>query len=80
MGYAEDKWLKEFDEKSPKFKWFWIAYGFDWDYLIELRKQEKIPWMIHLMNDVWYILPDNEFNIIKNPPGWKEFLDLLEEL
>lgn len=76
----EKEWLQKFDETNEEFKWFWFEYGYDWEYLMKLRKQEKVASMINLMNDAWFRLPDSKFNIISNPKGWSEFLDLLEAL
>jgi hypothetical protein len=77
---SEEKWLEKFDETYETFKWFWIEYGFDWNYLMILRGKKKVTSMISLMNDTWFKLPDSKFNIIENPKGWSEFLFLLEAL
>jgi len=46
---------------------------------MEYRKIENVTMMISIMNSVWFHLPDNKFNIIENPKGWKEFLYLIED-
>lgn len=76
---TDTQWFNLFDVTKDTFKWFWVASGFDWEKLLQLRKEKKKDRMISLMNDVWFALPDGRFNIIENPSGWKEFLDLIEE-
>jgi hypothetical protein len=75
------QWLTQFDITYTKFMWFFIDYGFgqDWLNLIKLRKMGEWRSMLVIMNNVWFRLPDNKFNIIENPPGWSEFLILIEE-
>lgn len=76
-------WLELFDKTKEDFKWFFLGYGFEmeWMELEEYRKMgdEGIPTMLNIMNKVWFLLPDGEFNIIANPKGWKDFLILIEE-
>lgn len=72
-------WFILFDTTKDSFKWFWLAYGFSWSELIQLRKDNKKGQMISMMNEVWFALPDSRFNIVENPAGWKEFLALIEE-
>jgi len=42
------------------------------------RNENNWVKLIDLMNGVWFALPDGRFNIIENPPGWSEFVNLLE--
>jgi hypothetical protein len=71
--------LQLFDDTKDNFKWFFDDYGYDWNKLLELRKAEDQDGMYSYMNTVWYELPDNQFNIMRNPKGWSDFLNLLEE-
>lgn len=81
-------WITEFDLVSAKFKWFFLEYGFakEWWKIISYRNSATeenydatVFHMKSIMNDVWFKLPDNVFNIIVMPKGWKEFLSLIEE-
>jgi hypothetical protein len=73
--------LKDFDEGYPKFKWFIVKYfrNSTIEIIEDLRKQEKVGDLICMLNDIWFLLPDGEFNIRANPPGWSEFLRVIEE-
>ena len=31
------------------------------------------------LNNIWFSLPDGVYNIIVNPPGWSEFLKVIED-
>jgi hypothetical protein len=72
-------WFKTFDETKGKFEWFVVQYfkGY-WEKLLEAREDRNYGTMVTILNDIWFWLPDNRFNIINNPPGWKEFLNLIE--
>ena len=82
-------WLIAFDVEHPKFKWFFLEYGFtkQWYLLMEIRSHEcecksdedRMFKMKTIMNEVWFKLPDNIFNIMVNPRGWSSFLNLIEE-
>ena len=87
VGYTKDEWLSMFNEYKPKFGWFIIEWFGEtaMDRLNELAKQEQrgycpVERMISLLNQVWFELPDRRFNIMVNPPGWSEFLRLIEPL
>lgn len=83
------EWLEDFAVKSAQFKWFFLEYGFSkqWYLLMEIKNhscecksdEERMYKMITIMNDVWFKLPDNVFNIIVNPKGWHPFLSLIEQ-
>ncbi len=77
---TDKDWFQLFDNTKDKFEWFFLEYGFDnhWQNLKEARKCQDIRAMLSFMNDVWFRLPDNKFNILANPPGWNEFLALIE--
>ena len=78
---TDTEWFKLFDETNYKFLWFFVDYGHGevWDRLVEERANENREMMIELMNIVWFLLPDGRFNIMENPDGWSEFLNLIEE-
>lgn len=76
---TKQEWLQLFDDTKDNFKWFFDDYGYDWNKLLELRKAEDQDGMYSYMNNVWFELPDNQFNIMRNPKGWSDFLNLLEE-
>lgn len=74
-----DEWLKYWDENNHKFSWFILKYFPEyWIQLEALRKTKNKKMMYYILSDIWFKLPDNRFNIIENPPGWREFLTLLE--
>lgn len=75
------EWFLLFDETKETFHWFFTKYfgTYTWDALMDYRKTENMFNMISLMNKVWFELPDSKFNIIENPPGWSEFLNLIEQ-
>jgi hypothetical protein len=77
----KQEWLQLFDKTCNTFKWFWTKYGYSdlWILLIMEREYENIDAMKRIMNDVWFELPDGRFNIMVNPKGWSEFLNLIEE-
>ena len=68
-----------YDNSKNSFKWFVDKY-FPGAFakLEALRKQGKWSSMLNHMNDMWFKLPDSEFNIIKKPLGWSQFLNLIE--
>lgn len=73
------EWLDIFDETKDEFKWF-IDKFFPgrFDELLYMHGQKDWKGMECKMTDIWYALPDCDFNIIANPPGWNEFITLLE--
>ena len=74
------EWFFQFDKTKDNFKWFWEQYfPGKWEQLLALRENDDIDGMINSMNDVWFWLPDNKFNIMVNPKGWNEFLYLVEQ-
>ena len=72
--------FEKFDECYPKFKWF-IEKHFK-DDVIEKIESARIDrddrTLLRILNMIWFYLPDDQYNIITNPPGWSEFLYLLE--
>ena len=77
---TDREWFQLFDSTRHKFEWFFDEYGFGlhWDKMMACRLREDREGALSVMNVVWFELPDNKFNIIENPKGWSEFLDLLE--
>lgn len=69
-----------FLELLPKFQWFierWFGKK-TVDYLISLANDNKDDELSSNLNDIWFELPDDTFNIRENPEGWSEFLSILE--
>ena len=74
-------WFEKFDAALPEFTWF-IEKHFKpecKEVMMHLRKEEDIKMLKYMLWQIWFYLPDNEFNIIVNPKGWHEFLSLIEE-
>jgi len=78
---TDEEWFKLFDETSKTFKWFIIQYFgvYRWDELMFHINRDQKDKAIIIMNEIWFDLPDSRFNIIENPKGWREFLNLIEE-
>ena len=74
-------WLQQFDDTCETFKWFFLKYGYqeDWLNLLQQREMDNMDGMKNIMNQIWFELPDHIFNIMENPHGWTEFLNLIEE-
>jgi len=74
-----DKFYELYEITRDDWSWFVVDYfgKGSMDKLDELAEQ-KDPSLYSHLNDVWYHLPDNQFNIRENPSGWSEFLRLLE--
>jgi hypothetical protein len=73
------EWLASYDATKHQFKWF-IEKHFPGMFgkLESMRIKREWPSMLNHMNDMWFKLPDNAFNIVANPPGWRQFVNLLE--
>ena len=72
---------QRFLELLPKFQWFikrWFGQE-TVDYLKQLANDGKEAELSGKLNDIWFELPDDIFNIRENPDGWNEFLSLIEE-
>lgn len=82
MAVTKEQWLKNFDNSKSEFEWFILKYfGIRvMESINSYRVDDDYGKMITIMNDMWFRLPDNKFNIMENPKGWNEFLYLLEEL
>lgn len=72
---------KRFLQLLPKFQWFikrWFGQE-TVDYLKQLANDDKEAELSNKLNDIWFELPDDVFNIRENPDGWNEFLSLIEQ-
>ena len=75
----EEDWLKLYDQTVEKFEWFIKKFTPEkYSKLIDARSKNSRAAMLPIMNDIWFVLPDSQFNIVENPKGWSEFLDLIE--
>ena len=78
---TDEEWIAAYDKNLPEFQWF-IVENFK-PILLEKLKRARINLEIGemqvLLTEIWFHLPDNKFNIIENPKGWNEFLDLIED-
>lgn len=75
------QFCKDYLKQKNSFKWFIERY-FGKDKFVELWNLAESGEEDELrseLNSIWYELPDNLFNILNNPPGWDEFLRLIEE-
>lgn len=68
-----------FLQTSEKFRWFIDEY-FPGKFieLLKLANDNEEEMLLAELNDIWFRLPDNKFNIIENPEGWTEFLNIIE--
>lgn len=73
------KFCKEYIKRKENY-WFIKQYfGLEkfrdlWN-LAAVDKEEEL---YHELNEIWFSLPDNVFNISVNPKGWSDFVNLLE--
>ena len=67
-------------QNEQHFKWFIEKYfGINKLTLLhEFAKDNKSAELDSELTLIWYHLPDSQFNIIANPKGWQEFLQVLE--
>lgn len=77
-----DIYLRRFEEDKQFFKWFIIEYFGESTFfqLEEFAKKKELGEFENLLSIIWSGLPDNEFNIMKMPEGWGEFLWLMENV
>ena len=78
---TDEELLKEFDESLPEFQWFIEEYfkPIVLEKLQHARKKQQIVEMRDILNDIWFALPSNKFNIIENPKGWNKFLNVITD-
>ena len=71
---------EEYLANQHEFKWFIEKYFglplYESLAIIATAKQGKV--LLDHLNNIWFYLPDNLFNIRENPPGWGKFLDIIE--
>lgn len=79
LKFVEDA-PKKFIATAPRMNWFILQY-FGEEKMLELHKladEGKGQRLIDELYNIWYRLPDNKFNIIENPDGWSELLNIVE--
>jgi len=78
---TNQSWLNQFDAVKEKIEWIFDEHDFQtsWEKLLEYRVQNDKTNMQRVLSRVWYLLPDEVFNIRNNPKGWNEFLSLIED-
>lgn len=71
--------IERFNANKDKFKWFIEEY-FPNKFIIleEMAKDGKGVELLAELNNIWFFLPDNIFNILNMPKGWGEFLNVVE--
>jgi hypothetical protein len=58
-----------------------IVYNFGlrcWENICKLADEKNERKLYSELNEVWFCLPDNEYNIMKNPAGFNDLLYLVE--
>lgn len=50
----------------------------EWENLLLFAEKGQGEKLFSSLNNIWFLLPDNKYNIIDNPPGWNEFLYIIE--
>ena len=76
---TKKEWIDQFNRDKHKFRWFINEYFPGVFEVMEIMVNEReYQWVLGRMQDIWFTLPNNKFNIKENPKGWKEFLKLLE--
>jgi hypothetical protein len=85
VGIPKDQWLALYKEYRPKMAWFILEYfGLatlqELDRLAQIEQAVRCPVerMISILNDIWFRLPDGQFNIMNKPQGYLELLRLIE--
>jgi len=73
--------IERYKEHREAIKWFIIQFFGEammdtLDAACEVNNQSTLK---AFLNQIWFDLPDNKFNIIENPKGWGEFLNIIEE-
>jgi len=78
---TDEEILAAFDAGFPLFRWFIIKH-FNLRMLTDIesaREENNTSKLLDRLNTVWFYLPDNQFNIVCMPEGWKEFLNVIEQ-
>jgi len=73
-------WLRNYGRRIPNCKWFIVRYfGInEWQKLQAMEMQENHQGLMNHLQQMWFELPDHVFNILNDPPGWSDFLHLIE--
>lgn len=69
-----------YDQNVSAFAWFVVDYfGQDTLALLNhLREEGTEDRLYEELRHIYVNLPDSEFNIMKNPEGWAEFIEVME--
>lgn len=80
-GPARPGVCSDFLEGKEDFRWFIVKYfgSVKFTELIQLAESQKEQELKSALNDIWFRLPDNIFNIRERPRGWMRFLELVED-
>jgi len=87
MGEINKEYKEFANQASKKFlatmenmQWFIVRYfGQDeFSDLVDLANKGEGQKLVDRLNNIWFTLPDNIFNIIENPPGWEDLLHIVE--
>jgi hypothetical protein len=78
---TNEEWIDQFNRTKESFRWFIEQYfGTKMMALIDMAVvNNNIGMARSMLNEIWFELPDSKFNIIENPKGWREFLNLIED-
>jgi len=80
MSKNLDGIIAKYEKNKEEFQWFIEKYfGIDMVKKLDILAEEKNQLLLfNILNDIWFELPDHIFNIMENPKGWKEFLEVIE--
>ena len=72
--------IQEIRDALPKMEWFINKYfPKTKPNLIASLDQGDYIKARRILNEIWFYLPDGQFNIQENPPGFSELLSLIED-
>jgi hypothetical protein len=74
------QWFQLFDDSKGKLKVIFDRYELHdvWQDLMQRRAEKNQKEMLSILNRLWFELPDHIYNIIENPEGFQELLNLVE--
>lgn len=74
------QWFQLFDDSKGKLKVIFDRYELHdiWQDLMQRRAEKNQHQMFVILNRLWFELPDHIYNIIENPEGYQELLNLVE--
>jgi len=78
---TNEQWIDQFNRTKESFRWFIEEY-FSPKMMIVIEMaitDNNIDMAKSMLCEIWFELPDSKFNIIENPKGWREFLNLIED-